>query len=150
MQAFYFFVKHLQIKLFLLNSIPTQLSSYQISFVNYPIFRRSLLHFNADKQLESVKLAQNTKHDFYLIFKEALNNCAKYSEAKNVYIVITLKGHILCLDIRDDGKGFDMNKIKRGNGLFTMEKRAEAMKGKWILESFPGSGTHLDLKINIP
>ncbi|HTB32846.1 MAG TPA: two-component regulator propeller domain-containing protein [Bacteroidia bacterium] len=108
------------------------------------------LHFSADKELNSVKLAQNTKHDFYLIFKEAMNNCAKYSEAKNVSVAITLKGHELCLDIKDDGKGFDMDTIKRGNGLSTMKKRAEAMKGKWIFESSTGSGTHLELKINIP
>jgi ligand-binding sensor domain-containing protein len=109
-----------------------------------------VLHFRADKELDSVKLAQNTKHDFYLIFKEALNNCAKYSEAKNVYISITLKNHELRLDIRDDGKGFDINNAKRGNGLSTMKKRAETMKGNWNLESSPGSGTHVELKIHIP
>jgi signal transduction histidine kinase len=109
-----------------------------------------VLHFSAGKELDSVKLAQNTKHDFYLIFKEALNNCAKYSEAKNVYVAIALKGHELCLDIRDDGKGFDITKTKQGNGLSTMKKRAEAMKGNWSLESFTGRGTYLELKIHIP
>ena len=50
-----------------------------------------------------------TRKNFYLIFKEAINNAAKYAECKNVWIDISLEGKKLVMKIRDDGKGFQQN-----------------------------------------
>jgi ligand-binding sensor domain-containing protein len=108
------------------------------------------LHFNASTEVESEKLTPDLRHNFYLIFKEVVNNIAKYSEAKNVDIKIRREGRELCMDVKDDGIGFDEVKIKSGNGLNSMKKRAENLRGHWQISSSPGSGTHCRLRLPIP
>src|SRR6185436_20451009 len=89
------------------------------------------VHFNADKNLNSIHLDMAQRKNLYLIFKEAINNAAKYSECKNVWIDISLEGKNLVMKIRDDGKGFEQpvevgeEKSLSGNGIRNMKKRAE-------------------------
>lgn len=55
----------------------------------------------------------------------------------------------LSMMIRDNGKGFDMNKSSEGNGIKNMKKRAEEIGAKFRIDSYPGSGTTIQLKIVI-
>lgn len=103
-------------------------------------------NFDFDKTLLQSKLRMETRRNFYLIFKEAVNNIAKYSEAINAYISLNANESNLRLIIRDDGKGFDINLIQRGNGLNNMQQRAEEMEANYRLESLPGQGTKVELE----
>ena len=87
------------------------------------------------------------RRDFFLIFKEAVNNVAKYSRCSKCSIHISLHQHRLLLDIHDNGIGFDVNKADSGNGLSNMHKRAEAMKGRVTFQSNPGEGTQVTLNL---
>ena len=51
--------------------------------------------------------------------------------------------------IEDNGKGFDMQSIQRGNGLRTMSERAKKMKGNLKITSETGKGTLVRLEIPI-
>jgi signal transduction histidine kinase len=51
------------------------------------------------------------------------------------------------MEISDNGKGFDLNKIKRGNGLNNLEKRAREIGGQIDIKSEPGKGTCINLMI---
>ena len=102
--------------------------------------------FDFDKNLLPFKLKMDTRRNFYLIYKEAVNNIAKYSGALNANILLHHSEDHLKMVIRDDGKGFDLNNIIRGNGLNNMAQRAEEMKAKFYLESFPGQGTKIELE----
>ena len=85
------------------------------------------------------------RKNFYLIFKEALHNAAKYAQCKNVWVNIkTIKQNVI-MTIKDDGKGFDMQQKKNGNGLGNMQQRAAAVKGELTIQSSPGEGTELML-----
>jgi signal transduction histidine kinase len=87
--------------------------------------------------------------DLFCIITEALNNSLKYAQAHQ--IDITLCGNVtnFTLDIRDDGAGFDQAQGSNGGmGLKTMAERAERLGGKLIVESQPGSGTHLTFSKN--
>jgi PAS domain S-box-containing protein len=87
--------------------------------------------------------------DLFCIITEALNNSLKYAQAHQ--IDITLYGNVtnFTLDIRDDGAGFDQAQGSNGGmGLKTMAERAERLGGKLIVESQPGSGTHLTFSKN--
>jgi signal transduction histidine kinase len=86
------------------------------------------------------------RRNFYLIFKEAVNNVAKYSDAANAFIMIWNRENNLKMTIRDDGNGFEMDTVKAGNGLVTMQQRADGMKARFKLESIPGKGTTIELE----
>jgi len=103
-------------------------------------------HFDFDKNLLQSKLKMEMRRNFYLIFKEAVNNVAKYSQAANAFVMIWNRENNLKMTIRDDGSGFERNTVKAGNGLINMQQRAEIMKARFNLESIPGKGTIIELE----
>ena len=84
-----------------------------------------------------------------LIFKEAINNAAKYSEAKSVKITFSNAQGDLKLNIHDNGKGFDAQNGSPGNGLKNMNARAKNIQGKLELKSSIGFGTEINLSLPI-
>lgn len=102
-------------------------------------------NFQADN-LPEIKLSANKQYNFYLIFKEAINNIVKYAHATEVNIDITFEDSSLYLRISDNGIGFDEQTIKVGNGLGNMRKRAESLGGVISIYSIPKEGTDIVLK----
>jgi signal transduction histidine kinase/ligand-binding sensor domain-containing protein len=84
-----------------------------------------------------------------LITKEAINNVAKYSHAKQLEIVLSLDKSILHLKIEDNGIGFDVNSIS-GNGIQNMRKRVEELNGVLSIESSKETGTKIQATIPCP
>src|SRR4029077_13375159 len=83
------------------------------------------VHFRFDEKLHHVKLDMQSRRDLYLIYKEALNNIAKYADGNTVWIDLSMNNNKIELDIKDDGKGFNITKTNgKGNGLKNMKKRA--------------------------
>jgi signal transduction histidine kinase len=112
-------------------------------------------HFSYELSVQHQHLEMNKRKNFYLIFKEAVNNALKYSNCKNIWVEIVLKHHHLELSVKDDGKGFDPLKAKSaatlsGNGVQNMKMRAREMKGACKVESEPGKGTTIVLSFPIP
>ncbi|MEJ7684504.1 MAG: ATP-binding protein [Segetibacter sp.] len=85
------------------------------------------------------------RKNFYLIFKEAVHNAAKYAECKNIWVKIESAAPHLLMIIKDDGKGFDVQHPKNGNGLANMHKRASEMKGRLSVDSAYTQGTTVTL-----
>lgn len=100
--------------------------------------------FEAGNDLNNIKLSAEKRRDFYLIFKEAVNNLSKYSEADNAEIHIQKSGNFLKMMIKDNGNGFNENLVKQGNGLRNMKKRAERNGGNLNIKSGK-SGTSISL-----
>ena len=104
--------------------------------------------FNIADELQGYKLPSNQQYNFYLIFKEALNNVAKYAKAQHVWIDIFKKDQKLYLHITDDGVGFDLKTSKgKGNGLANMEKRVEELKGLLSIQTGVNQGTTIELAL---
>jgi len=103
------------------------------------------LQFKADDKLQTISLPLEHRKNIYLIFKEAVNNAAKYADAKNIWVQLTLSGKALNLLIKDDGKGFNQATVHKGNGLKNFEARAKEIKGNIILDSAEGKGTSVSL-----
>ncbi|MBX2929338.1 MAG: hypothetical protein KF852_16000 [Saprospiraceae bacterium] len=97
--------------------------------------------FSAPSIPELLRINPKVKHNLLLIFKEALSNALKYSEATHVEMSLQVEGKQLTLALRDNGKGFDLETVRRGNGLYNMKKRAAAMKAEFSLESRQDYGT---------
>jgi signal transduction histidine kinase len=103
-----------------------------------------------DESLLDCKLPPNQVYNFYLIIKEAINNIAKYAQAKNVVVNISKSEDLLKLLIKDDGIGFDHSTIKEtGNGLKNMDRRSQDLEGKLTINSKPNEGTELILEFPI-
>ncbi len=105
-----------------------------------------LFHFERDETLDHAKLNMVLRKNFYLVFKEAINNATKYAHCKNIWVQITkeYEGRIKMV-IKDDGRGFDPQQAKHGNGLSNMHTRAAQMKGKLTVTSGERLGTSLTL-----
>ncbi len=104
------------------------------------------VHFDVDETLNRMKLNMDKRREFYLIYKEAINNIAKYAGGENVWIKLFVQNSFIILLIKDDGKGFESNKIKSGgNGLNNMQHRAQTLNGNIAINSSPGNGTEIQL-----
>ncbi|PWT95989.1 MAG: hypothetical protein C5B52_16735 [Bacteroidetes bacterium] len=97
----------------------------------------------------STSLDIKKRKDLYLIFKEAINNAAKYSQCKNIQIFLKEERHSLQIEIIDDGKGFVEQHVRNGNGLKNMRERAFAIGAKILIESSLAKGTHINLNMAI-
>jgi two-component sensor histidine kinase len=107
------------------------------------------LHLDFDEKLKDVDLNMESRKNFYLIYKEALNNTAKYAECKMVWIEMKLDHSKIILKIKDDGKGFNMAIANKGNGMMNMKRRAEMLKGALTVTSSDGEGTTLQLSFKV-
>jgi ligand-binding sensor domain-containing protein/two-component sensor histidine kinase len=99
------------------------------------------------QSFKAAKLTLEQRRNLYLIFKESLNNAVKYAEPSQIDLHLNLKSRFLKMEITDNGKGFDIDKIKRGNGLNNLEKRAKEIGGQIDIKSEPGKGTCINLMI---
>jgi signal transduction histidine kinase len=83
------------------------------------------------------------------IVQEALANVLKYSMASNVFFSISHKEGIFSIEIKDNGQGFDSNKLKSGYGIRNMKKRAEKIGAEFDISSGSGEGTKISLSVRI-
>jgi signal transduction histidine kinase len=91
------------------------------------------------------------KRNILLIIKEAVNNAVKYSGAKELLISIKRQGEAICVQVIDNGKGFDTAVGRtRGDGLVNMQKRTEELKGSFAITSSSGNGTTISAVLPIP
>jgi signal transduction histidine kinase/tetratricopeptide (TPR) repeat protein len=103
--------------------------------------------FTTDKQLDHLKLSPEKRRDLYLIFKEALNNLVKYSGATEAHINFGLQNDLLRMSVSDNGKGFDAELKKSGNGLHTMTERALRHLGSLMINGQKGTTVKLDMPV---
>jgi signal transduction histidine kinase len=106
-------------------------------------------------QLYIVKEIQVPKEKEIHIFRmiqEIVHNTLKHAQAGNLQIGFSEEGgHLLCLT-KDDGKGFDKEKVlaaSQGLGLRSLESRCEILNGILSLDSVPGGGTNYFIKIPV-
>jgi signal transduction histidine kinase len=105
--------------------------------------------FMAEDDISLLKLPMDVRKNLYLIFKEATNNLVKYAEANKATFTIREEKKVLSMLIRDNGKGFDINRSTEGNGIKNMRKRAEEIGGRLFIDSKPGDGTTIQLSIAV-
>ncbi len=101
------------------------------------------------KNLDLAELTMGQRKNIYLIFKEAVNNAVKYSGTSTIDVLLIKAGKQLSLTINDFGKGFDIELIRRGNGLENMQNRAKELGGKLTQSSEIGKGTWIKLELDI-
>jgi PAS domain S-box-containing protein len=86
----------------------------------------------------------------FRISQEALNNVAKHSNARQVWLRLEADAGAMILTIRDDGAGFDLAEARSRSsryGMTTMKERVLAAGGHLEVDSAPGKGTTLRARV---
>lgn len=117
-----------------LNTEKSNLKALQNHLINYA--EETLLSINivceitTTNKLPIRNIELEIKKNIYLIFKEAINNLVKHANANRVNIEFNYHYRKFQITIKDDGKGFNFDKIVKGNGLDSMQNRIKQLNGK--------------------
>jgi signal transduction histidine kinase len=103
------------------------------------------LHFRAPDADQHLKVGADVRRQIFLIFKEAVNNIARHSQATRAEITLKIESGRVVLTVTDNGRGFDLTEITDGNGLTNMRARARMMNGDLKVASTPGGETKINL-----
>lgn len=97
----------------------------------------------------SVDMPEHRAIGVFRIVQESLTNVSRYAQAKSVCISLRQEEGQLVLQIRDDGRGFDMAASARGGsfGLLGMQERALALGGELTVSSVLGEGTTITARL---
>ncbi|NLL42172.1 MAG: hypothetical protein GX251_02385 [Firmicutes bacterium] len=89
----------------------------------------------------------------FRIVQEALNNCRKHANPRLIKVTLEFSSRYISAEVRDDGIGFDMleiqNKLRTGKhyGMLSMQGRTELLGGSVQIQSEPGKGTRMLVRI---
>lgn len=115
------------------------------------LFEEKNINFRAfDEVKDKIKLPYGFCRQANLIFKEAMTNAFKYSEAKNVTLTIKRdENNQFEMSLEDDGIGFYTDDIQKSNGLQNIRERADRINGVLRIQSEKDLGTKICLTFNL-
>ncbi|MGK4568072.1 tetratricopeptide repeat-containing sensor histidine kinase [Flavobacterium sp. 3HN19-14] len=99
-----------------------------------------LIQFSLSRHNIDVRPDHKIEHELFRITQELINNTLKYAQAKQVSIELLKRDGQLILMYEDDGIGFDVTALQRGNGLNNIETRVKAINGTVEFDSMPNAG----------
>ena len=102
-----------------------------------------------DVQTENLVLDGEHSTAVFRIFQETLTNVARHSGATRVSVILKNTEQELVLEVRDNGRGFEVGtgKNKKSIGLLGMKERAMIMGGTCEVSGHPGHGTIVTLRV---
>src|SRR5215813_7905000 len=85
----------------------------------------------------------------FRVLQQAVNNAIKHSGEKRVEVQLREDSGEIHLIVHDSGKGFDVETAMRGKGLglTSMRERVRLVNGTIAVESWPMSGTNIDVRV---
>lgn len=116
------------------------------------LLKAHVYRFDLSGRFDDDLLPLQFKRDFFLIYKEVLNNIVKHAQATRVQIELEAARGRLTLRVTDDGRGFDnLEKgFKEGNGLSNLRRRAHHIGANLKVKSKKGEGTTVQLTSPLP
>ena len=108
-------------------------------------------YFSARAEAEKVRLGTESELQLLRIVQEALSNVRKHATARRAGVELAVLQGQLEISVTDDGQGFDPSQIGRSEtlrfGISTMRERAASIGAELSIESLPGTGTRLSVRI---
>ena len=95
-------------------------------------------------------LAPEVKHELLRIAQEAVSNAVRHGDPRRVRIALKSEPQHWVLTIADDGRGMPEKPERcalQGFGLSNMRERASAIGGEWQIDSQPGAGTRVSVRV---
>ena len=100
--------------------------------------------------IPAIHLGAESRHNLFLVVKEALHNVVRHARATEVVVRVTWNGLALRIEVADNGTGFNPASVgESGNGLRNMERRVASLGGYCQIDSQPGGGTRVRLSVPI-
>jgi signal transduction histidine kinase len=113
------------------------------------ISRYTGVHVTVDAEGLSAELPDEHKISLFRIVQEALNNVCRHANADSVKITVGISSGCVWARIEDDGRGFRPGETK-GLGLIGMQERVAALGGTLGIDSQPGTGTRIEVRLPVP
>jgi signal transduction histidine kinase len=110
------------------------------------LFDKTAVSFQAtgiNDQLKPVILPMGDSRHLILLFKEAMSNILKHARCIAVALNFAINQDYITICLTDNGKGFEKEKEKGGNGLMNMNSRAKKLNGKLQIQSARDEGTRI-------
>jgi signal transduction histidine kinase len=110
---------------------------------------RTRLSISIHIDLTSMPLEARIEHALLRITQEALSNAARHAHATEITLTLAPCGEAVELCIHDNGRGFNTEDpgLRHGLGLHLLQERVEELHGSLQLESSPGVGTALKVRV---
>lgn len=120
-------------------------------------FRQHYSHIHVIPQIdvEEKEVPEPLKIVIYRVLQEALSNAARHSQADTVHIRLKKTGNHLHIEVEDNGRGFDFQRISDGSGVLngfgmkSMQERVEIMGGSFSVISQFGAGTRVSVMLPV-
>lgn len=110
------------------------------------------LEVRVEDQVRQVRLSMIERKNLYLIFKEAVNNAAKYAECDRVRIHLKRSAGRVELHVSDNGKGLPAEAVHNGglggNGSRSMRQRAAQINAELLIQCRQEGGTEVLLRFS--
>ena len=113
---------------------------------DYRFYFTGEIHLNIFPESKFQEIDGVAKHYLYRTIQEILSNCLKYAEAENINIDCTFDTMYRII-VDDDGKGFDVEKVKKGMGISNLYKRVQSLNGSLFIDSAIGRGSTFIIEI---
>ena len=126
-------------------SLACSMRTYIKDFVDY-----SNLDVNFQEHDVPAQLPMPMTICLYRLLQESLGNIRKHANAKHVAVSLSGQSGQVELRVSDDGSGFNSSENKKGLGLTSMQERVRPLRGQVTIDSTPGRGTAITVKIPAP
>jgi signal transduction histidine kinase len=132
--------------------MPPVLQAFGIEQALHNLCRETSSHTTTEFSFRSQDIPQNLDKRIqiylYRIAQEAINNIVKHASATKASVTMYDFENFVFLTFTDNGNGFDMQKMNvSGNGLTNIRQRVDLLDGECNLQSTPGNGTRISIKI---
>jgi signal transduction histidine kinase len=111
------------------------------------------IHASVEVEGARSRLPENIEIMIYRIIQEMVNNTLKYANARNIELSIKISNPSLIIKYKDDGIGFEMDRILKSDkislGLKSIESRVGFLNGELKIDSSPGNGVSYQIKVPV-
>jgi signal transduction histidine kinase len=113
---------------------------------NMAVVRNMQVRISVPEKIADINLPVENRRNIYLFCKEAINNAVKYSNGTLLNLTVKEADDKLEFSVSDNGKGFDAVMVRRGNGLENMQKRADEIGAKLVVQSKENGGVSVSMQ----
>ncbi|HTH31095.1 MAG TPA: ATP-binding protein, partial [Lacibacter sp.] len=106
-------------------------------------------NINVPAEIPNADVSGVKRRNIFLVLKESINNVMKHAKATLVEINIRFENEQMLVEIVDNGKGIDPEKLNQfGNGLKNMQRRMESIGGSFIILNNNGTTIKLEMPLH--